>query len=1000
MNKGGKMKRVVLSIILTIFFLGVSLYAQEAPFNISKVIEKVSHHPIKEDERIVIKDRVYEVFFEEHSVILKPKAKKRNTEDLVIPINGKPEIKDGKVVYKTKDREIIFEGTFHGLRFNESHRTPLSSSLIYEYSGNVANLETQKITNCSLTGEFLLDTNFVYSPEPGDQQYPAVAFDGTNYLVVWQDNRGADDDIYGTRVSQSGQILDPSGITISTATDRQEVPAVAFDGTNYCIVWQDRRSGYNNYDIYGARVSQDGMVLDPTGIAISTAIDDQEYPAVTFGSTNYFVVWGDSRGGDADIYGARINQSGIVLDPAGIVISSETNTQEFPSVDFDGTNFWVVWEDQRSPSLYSDIYGSRVSQYGVVLDSTGIAISTATYSQKSPSIAFDGTNYFVVWEDRRSSPDIYGARVSPSGNVLDTAGIAISTAINNQESPSVAFDGLNYLVVWQDYRGVDADIYGTRVNPTGEVLDTAGIAISTAINRQEFASVAFDGLSYLVVWTDERNGYHDYDIYGTRVLPNGTVIDSTGIVISTVADAYEQNSPGAAFDGTNYLVIWCDARNGNKDIYGTRVNQFGLILDPLSIAVSTNPENQYSPSVAFDGTNYFVVWTDERDYSTSYTDIYGTRINQSGTVLDSAGIAISTFDYDQQSPIIAFDNTNYLVVWEDRRNGNSNSDIYGTRVTQSGTVLEPTGFVISNVNDDQEVPAIAFGGTNYLVVWEDERNAYRDIYGARISPAGTVLEPAGIAISNASSYQESTSVAFDGTNFLVVWQDRRGPTRDIYAARVNQSGLLLDTAGIPICNILENQNRPDVAFDGANYFILWQDYRNGTSWDIYGAKLNPAGTVIDTFTISTQNGNQLGPAVTHGPNNRLLIVYSGWTDSIGNLPANSMRIWGKLYPGPGIEEERSTLNASRFMPEIYPNPFKSQTTIRYITNATRLKLKIYNISGKLVKSFFTNHQHLTPDHYFVWNGTDDSGKKLPAGVYLARFETNHSTETKEVIILR
>ena len=47
--------------------------------------------------------------------------------------------------------------------------------------------------------------------------------------------------------------------------------------------------------------------------------------------------------------------------------------------------------------------------------------------------------------------DIYGARVTRAGGVLDSAGIAISTAARTQVYPSAAFDGTNYLVAWQDW---------------------------------------------------------------------------------------------------------------------------------------------------------------------------------------------------------------------------------------------------------------------------------------------------------------------------------------------------------------------------------------------------------------------------------------------------------------------------------------------------------------------------------------------------------------------
>jgi len=196
-------------------------------------------------------------------------------------------------------------------------------------------------------------------------------------------------------------------------------------------VWEDERSGYR--DIYGARVDQSGNVLDPDGIAISTAVFWQESPSIAFDGTTYLVVWQDERSGQHhDIYGARVDQAGVVLDPSGIAVSTSANIERYPSVAFDGTNYLVVWEDYRNTSN-PDIYGARLDQSGVVLDPSGIAVSTAPGRQKFPAIGFDSTNYLVVWDDdRRGEPDIFSTRISQSGIVLDTAGIAIAIPTGDQ----------------------------------------------------------------------------------------------------------------------------------------------------------------------------------------------------------------------------------------------------------------------------------------------------------------------------------------------------------------------------------------------------------------------------------------------------------------------------------------------------------------------------------------------------------------------------------------
>jgi hypothetical protein len=567
---------------------------------------------------------------------------------------------------------------------------------------------------------------------------------------------------------------------------------VASNGTDYFIAWEDNRSG--SYDIYGARVqASDGLLLDGPpdtgGIAVSTAADDQRFSSVAFNGTDYFVAWRDSRndGGclcNRDIYGSRVAADGTVLDPAGIAVSTAVSDQYDPSVASNGTDYFVAWYDNRN-GFWTDIYGARVASDGAVLDPTptDIAVSTAASYQFLPSVASNGTDYFIAWEDNRSgSYDIYGARVRASDGLLldgppDTGGIAVSTAVDDQRFSSVAFNGTDFFVVWEDRRTLfltSTDIYGARVTSAGTVFDPAGIAVSTATYEQEEPSVASNGTDYFVAWVDWRNDggcLCNRDIYGTRVTAAGTVLDPASIAVSTAVD--DQEYPSVASNGTDYFVAWQDDRSGTDyDIYGTRVASDGTVLDPAGVALSTAANNQYVPSVASNGTDYFVVWSDERNGPDS--DIYGARVTSAGTVLDPAGIAVSTAADSQRSHSVASNGVDYFVAWQDGRSG-ADSDIYGARVTSAGTVLDPFGIAVSTAADEQWFLSVASNGTDYFVAWVDWRNwttTGSDIYGARITSVGVVIDPAGIAISTASDWQQYPSVASNGTDYFVVWSAR------------------------------------------------------------------------------------------------------------------------------------------------------------------------------------------------------------------------------------
>ena len=177
----------------------------------------------------------------------------------------------------------------------------------------------------------------------------------------------------------------------------QSSPAVAFGGTNYLVVWEDERVNTDR-DIFGARVSPTGEVLDPIGIPIYVYANLQTGVKVAAGDQNYLVVWTDYRDASYDVYGARVDFSGNVLDPGGFPISNTYNWESYPDVAWDGTNFFVVWTDDRSVTTYDDIYGTRISPAGEVLDPDGIQISNTTAFEETPSIAYNGSVYFVAWE--------------------------------------------------------------------------------------------------------------------------------------------------------------------------------------------------------------------------------------------------------------------------------------------------------------------------------------------------------------------------------------------------------------------------------------------------------------------------------------------------------------------------------------------------------------------------------------------------------------------------
>ncbi len=109
-----------------------------------------------------------------------------------------------------------------------------------------------------------------------------------------------------------------------------------------------------------------------------------------------------------------------------------------------------------------------------------------------------------------------------------------------------------------------------------------------------------------------------------------------------------------------------------------------------------------------------------------------------------------------------------------------------------------------------------------------------------------------------------------------------------------------------------------------------------------------------------------------------------------------------INPSGNIEEQTELQLIKGKTLEVYPNPFQNATNIEFaIRNPqSAISLKVYDATGRLVKDLTQLLNYQLPNNQVVWSGTDDLGRKVPAGVYFVQFEAGNAKQIEKVVLLR
>lgn len=256
------------------------------------------------------------------------------------------------------------------------------------------------------------------------------------------------------RVTPNCDPINSFYVYYDSPTPAQYAPEITFGGGNYFVVWGDGRSSY--YQVYGSRVTPAGSVLDPSGILISRNSSAYHYfPSVAWGGTRYFVVFGNYTPSPYVLYGRLVNTNGTFASDT-IRLATASAGIYHTHVSYSGTNFMVIWVEMASPYT---LKGIIVSTNGTPIGSP-FTIATNVYYFKSARVVFNGVNYLVTYSLLNGSIyELWGQHYNTSGSPVGSAFKITPTTYSVYFGDVSPGGSSRYLNVWSEYRSTTYDIY-------------------------------------------------------------------------------------------------------------------------------------------------------------------------------------------------------------------------------------------------------------------------------------------------------------------------------------------------------------------------------------------------------------------------------------------------------------------------------------------------------------------------------------------------------------
>src|SRR3990170_5845482 len=485
------------------------------PFDINSIIEKAEHFPVLKERYYIVEDSSYTAMFGPGGVLYTPvipggisldpfslRVSQIGTSSGEIFWNQeqviKPLQKENTLVYKrTQDIEEVYDIQSKGVeqswvfRRNPGFSASSDLRIIMDVKTSLTGKATPQMGLEFVDGRgtpYVKYSKAVIIDAGGNVLEAAPLWDAATSTIILNISgewlAGASypvvvDPLIGSNIRVSG---------LDAQNTPDNYPAIAFDGTNYLIVWQTgtpNATGTGTTAIRGVRVSNAGTVMDATPLSIGdTASRDDEFSSVTYDSVNsrYIVVWMMWNDTTAPVTGANVYRNTVTtagaVGTSTAILTSTTRILAYPTVaccDLNN-NYYVVYGRNSSTgatsfnAFWGQTYNRNTHAAATASNPTATVssgtITPNTEPRSAPRLySLSTTKYLLTWEtfgvdtNGNISANLLTVTAAPAYTWGTALTNVAATAGTLERYPRAAFDGTNALIVYQQGATTAADIY-------------------------------------------------------------------------------------------------------------------------------------------------------------------------------------------------------------------------------------------------------------------------------------------------------------------------------------------------------------------------------------------------------------------------------------------------------------------------------------------------------------------------------------------------------------